>query len=120
LTVRPTTRPIQAGALRRKLRIERAVETQDAYGQAIAAFSTYRTVYGAVRSIKAAERFRSDQIEETITHRITTRFVAGCNSKMRIVDDLGPDDERTFDVVGVWDPDDRRAALVWDCVEVGI
>ena len=115
---RATTMPIQAGQLRRKLRIERATETQDAYGQPLQTWTTYRPVYGAVRPVSASERFRAAQVEETITHRITTRYIAGVSSKMRLVDDTP--EARQYEVKGVLDPDARRAALVWECVEGGV
>lgn len=113
---RVTTLPIQAGQLRRRFTIQERLEVQDAYGQPRVEWRTFRIVHGALVPLRGDERFRAEQIEAHVTHRIVTRYVAGVTSKMRILDDR----DRTFDVKAVYDPDDRRRGLVWDVEGEGV
>jgi len=107
--VKTHTYPIRPGQLRRRFTIQRRIETQDSYGQPTVQWATFGNVAGGLQSGAGDERFRADQVDAYATHRIVTRYIPGVDAKMRLVDDR----DRVFDVKAVFDPDDRRVALVW-------
>jgi len=122
---RASTLPIRAGQLRRRFTVQERIEVQDSYGQPTVTFRTLTTLRGHLSSLRGDERIRGQQAEAHVTHRITTRYPTApltpdkldrFTSKLRLVDDRS----RIFDVRAVYDPDDRRRALVWDVEGEGI
>lgn len=75
---------MRAGRLNKLITIEQATETQDATGQAVKSWATYRQVWAAIEPIKSGEHITSQQIVGEATVRIRVRADNGITEKMRV------------------------------------
>jgi SPP1 family predicted phage head-tail adaptor len=79
---------MRAGRLRHKIRLERATETQSAFGEPVKAWTLLKEVWGAVEPLKGAERQRAQQASAVEDVRIVVRWssdIASLNVKDRVV-----------------------------------
>jgi SPP1 family predicted phage head-tail adaptor len=85
---------MQAGRMDRRIKIERRVETQNAYGEAVITYDLLAELWAEKRFVSGREVFASNQFIEqgTVIYRI--RYFKGVNEKCRIVDN-----EDTYDIV---------------------
>lgn len=86
---------MRAGALRHTLVIEQPTETQDAHGQAVQTWSTFATVPGELRPVRARELVAAAQVVGELTAVARIRYLAGITEKMRVK--FG---DRIFAIVG--------------------
>jgi len=65
-----------------------------------------------IRPVSGPERFDADQLQQVVSHKVVTRYIAGVTTKHRIL--FG---SRVFDIVDVinWGERDRELALM--CLE---
>jgi head-tail adaptor len=105
---------LSAGALRRRLVIERAGGTADGGGGREIAWSPVATVFAAVRSLAADEREDFGRLDGVATHRVEVR--AGVD--LRGGDRLAAAGQ-TLRVLAVRDADARRRRLVALAEEAG-
>lgn len=111
---------MRAGPLRDRLEVLESRTTKDAGGAAVVAVVPVATVYGRVEPLSARERVAHATISSRVTHRVTLRYFRGLSAKhqLRKVDTDGQLGRRTFEIVGVTNPDERHVEHVCDVVEV--
>jgi SPP1 family predicted phage head-tail adaptor len=101
------------GLMRQRLSLEGATESTDESGALQTTWSRVTDVWGQIVPASSGERFVADRQEETITHRILTRWRADVQSGMRFR--LGG---RSFVIRAAFDPDERQRVLICRCEEI--
>jgi SPP1 family predicted phage head-tail adaptor len=104
---------MQAGKLRHRVEIQLQLTEQDVYGERTGEWIEWKKVWAQVSPISGRERLQVQQTTNTVSHRITLRFVDGLTPRHRIVFRA-----RVFNIHAVIDPDERRIQQVLDCTEV--
>ncbi len=104
---------LPVGGLRARLVLEGPVETPDTAGGVIRSWAVLSTLWGDVTTLNAQQRLEAEQIGQTVTHRVTLRFLAGLTTKQRLRRGA-----QIFLIRGVQDPDDRRRRLICTCEEI--
>lgn len=104
---------MRAGVLRHYIALQHYDETRDAAGGVTKTWTTYDSVWAALRTLSGRERDIAQQERTTLTHEITIRYR----------DDLQPDDRivydsRYFDIKDVRNFDERDKMILMRCVEV--
>ena len=102
---------IHAQRFRDLLTIQQATEARDSYNQPVAAWATWKQVYGRLWPISGRERFLAAQTHAETNYRARIRWLEGLTIKHRI-----SFNGRTFDITYIAD-DGRRRELVLDLVE---
>jgi SPP1 family predicted phage head-tail adaptor len=87
---------MEAGKLDRRITVERATTTTDAYGGEVATWVPLGTVWAAVEPISDGERFRAAEVAAQVTTRFRIRWGLGVTVEDRVVYD-----GRTYGIVGV-------------------
>ena len=64
--------------------IEETTETPDTAGGFTESWSTKTAIWAEIRPISGREIMKAEQITDTVTHIITTRYIDGITPKMRI------------------------------------
>ena len=75
---------MRAGKLRHKVTIEYRTLTADAYGGQTATWATLDTVWADLESLTGIESWQDKQQTPIITHKVTIRYRADIDPKMRI------------------------------------
>ena len=90
---------MRAGSLDRRITIERATESRDAFNSIVKAWATLTTVWASKQETRDTERVASQEVGAEITTRFQIRWsstVSDVNPKDRVIFD-----GRTYDIVGV-------------------
>lgn len=103
-----------AGELTHRYILEERVESPDGFGGHHTEWVGQGAIWGAPRVLRASDETRAAQVEEELALAVTVRFRARLASGWRLRRGA-----RTFDVVTVRDPDQRRRWLVLDVRERG-
>lgn len=103
------------GALNQRVQIQRVSNTRDDMGGMIQSWATIATVWAEVKPISAGEQFRRQQIQASASHKVTIRYR----------NDLLPSDRivwrnRTFQLKGEMNEDQRRRFSAWACEELQV
>lgn len=102
----------EIGPKRHRLTIQRRGDGENSFGQPTDAWADLAEVWGRVRTLSGRELATAIQIRPTVTHRVELRYRQ----------DLTPEDRlafngRVFQILGLWDPEERRRELYLDCCE---
>lgn len=100
------------GDLRNKIVVESFTNTPDGEGGFTEAWATNSTLWAMIQPRLGNERFFGQRIEENITHIITTRYVSGLDTSMRI-----SFDSRYFQIKSIISPMENKEYLMFLCVE---
>jgi SPP1 family predicted phage head-tail adaptor len=103
---------IPAGKLRHTITLQALTVSQDSYGGATEAWTTFATVRASVEPLQGREFFASQQVQAEVTTRFRIRYLAGVKPTMRVVFE-----GRTFDVQAVLDPNEMHRELHLMAVE---
>lgn len=60
----------------KRINIQQFTETTDAAGATKRAWADLKEVWAAIKPVSGYERLRSEQLQATVTHKITMRFVS--------------------------------------------
>mgnify|MGYP005627231447 CR=1 FL=1 len=109
------------GKMRHKLELQEKIVTADGGGSSgLTSYNTFATVFGSIVPKSGGERLFGDQLQEPITHIITTRFRRDLSFKNRIkyefVND-GASVTRVFNIKRVINVDNRDRYIEIMCVE---
>ena len=102
------------GKLRHKLHVQTQTRTSDGGGSQNVTYSDSFAVFGMIEPKTGSERVFGDQLEERITHIITTRFNRNINFKNRLQYRFNRDGAsytRTFNIKRVINRDTRDRYL---------
>lgn len=103
---------MRAGPLRHRITIQKATETQNAYGEPVASWSEFVQASASVDPISSREYFSAQRENAEITHRIRMRYRPNITHKMRVK--WG---ERVFDIRSIINANSRNRSLELLCVE---
>lgn len=106
---------MQAGKLRHRLTLEEATDTLNARGEAVPAWSTVTTLWGAIDPLSGREGFEARQLYASASHRIRLRYRAGIVPKMRLTKGA-----RVFEIDAILNVDERNRELVCLATERGL
>lgn len=104
---------MRAGPLRDRIEIQAPTSTRDAGGALVVTYATEATRWGRVEPLSSRERLIAAQSQTRTTLRIYLRFYDGLTTRHRL-----KKGSRTFGIVGVTQPDDRKRETVCDVVEI--
>lgn len=85
-----------AGRLDRRVVIERATKSQNAIGEEILTWASWRVVMMGRKDVRADERLRADQELATQTTVFTAHYIVGLRTDDRLIAD-----EQTWDIIGI-------------------
>lgn len=85
----------------------------DLAGEPVETWTTTRSEWGDLRPASVREYEQGQQMQSEITHVCWMRYFDGCNARQRLVIE-----SRTFDVVGVFNVDERNRFLKWQLKEI--
>lgn len=105
-------RPIDAGDLDQPLEFFQASGAVDAHGHKTASTSV-ASLFGNIRMMAGNELFIARQVQAKATHKVTIRYQDALDTSMWI-DHSG----RSFEILSIIDPDQRREFLEILSVEV--
>lgn len=88
--------PLQAGALDRKITIQKPEVTRGAMGGEITGWSLFASVWAEKIPLRASERLAAAQIRASQVEIFRVRYLPGLNSTMRILLE-----NQTYRIVGI-------------------
>lgn len=97
---------MRAGRLRHRVTLQQLTQVPDGGGGYTEDWTDVATVWAAVEPLRGQERYEAQQVQATLSHRITIRYRAGVEPSMRVVHD-----GRVFNVLSVIDPQERHREL---------
>ena len=103
---------MKAGAMRHKVTIEYRTLAADAYGGQTATWTTLDTVWADLESLSSIESWQDKQQTPTLTHKVTIRYRADLDPKMRIK--FG---SRYLNIAGIVNKEERNIELILMCRE---
>lgn len=103
---------MQAGKLRDRVQLQSATTSRDSIGGFSKSWTTYATVWGALKSSGGTERKEADKTHAQVTCQWEFRFRSDVMPRHRIL--FG---DRTFEITRVSDPDSMRVRILAECVE---
>lgn len=103
---------MRAGRLRHQITIEQPIRTRDEYGEDVASYQTFVTVWANKRQPGGREMFTENVTEAEIKTIFEIRFRDDIDESMR-VNWKG----NYFDIQAITDPTGREEALVLMCVQ---
>lgn len=104
---------MNAGQLRHRVTIQQLTRVEDEGGGHEENWADVATVWAAIKPMRGSERYEAQQVQSTLTHKVTIRYRAGIKPQMRIL--YG---NRIFEVEAVIDVDERHKWLELLCSEV--
>ena len=75
---------MKAGKLDHLIIVEQNTPTRDAFGGLVDSWDTYATVWAAIMPMVGTEALRADQLNTSITHKITIRYLESLSTQMRV------------------------------------
>jgi len=97
---------MRSGKLNRRVTIQQLLVTKDEYNADIESWVDLKTVWAYVEPLAGREYWQAKQVVGEITGRITIRYLAGVNEKMRII--YG---EKTYNILSVINPEEKNRIL---------
>jgi len=109
---------MQAGALRHRVTIQAATETQNDFGEVTKTWSDLATVWAAVEALSGREYFEARQLQRSTLTRMIIRWRDDVTAghRVRWTDTMGT--THTYDIESVIADRTHRAQLTLMCVEV--
>lgn len=104
---------MNAGQLRHRVTIQRFERVEDEGGGYAEDWKDVATVWAAVKPMRGNERYEAQQVQSTLTHKVTIRYRAGIKPQMRLL--YG---NRVFNIEAVIDIEERHRWLELLCSEV--
>lgn len=98
-----------AGPLRRRMVLQRRVESRERGGGTVWTFETVKPIYVRDRALSGRELFLAQQVAAEVTHELVVRRFAEIVPKARLVETSGDSPPRItyFDITAVLPHEDR-------------
>ena len=104
---------MRAGSLRHTVTVQQRTELPDAYGEPAQTWTTLHANQPAsIEPLSGRELITAQAVQSDVTHRVRMRYVAGVQTKHRIL--FG---SRVFDIRAVRNVDERNIELEMLCTE---
>ncbi len=104
---------VDPGSMRHRLTLEAPTETDDGAGGVNRGFTPVGTLWAAMTSLTGRESLQQDVLARRITHRIVLRYRPDITAAYRLRLGL-----RSFEIIALRDPDERRTFLECLCEEI--
>lgn len=104
---------MSAGKLRHRVTIQQLVKADDGYGGIVETWQDVATVWATVEPLRGSERYRAQQVQSELTHKVTMRYRPGVKPQMRLL--YG---DRVLEIEAVIDVEERHRWLELLCSEV--
>ncbi|WP_434565155.1 phage head closure protein [Thermoanaerobacterium thermosaccharolyticum] len=104
---------MNAGKLRHRATIQQLVNIDDGAGGSIETWQDIVTVWAAIEPLRGNERYTAQQVQSTLSHKVTIRYREGIKSQMRLTYK-----GRIFDIVSAIDIKELHQWLELLCSEV--
>lgn len=104
---------MQIGKLRHAIELQQEQRTPDGGGGFVRTWQTVARVRAAVEPLTGSERWRAEQVQANVSHRVTIRYRPGITTDMRVK--FGA---RVFLITAVIDPEERHRELQLLCTEL--
>ena len=102
------------GALSQRVTIQSMVETADGCGGVTVSWPAVATVWAAIMPVRGSSKELAQQRTESMKHKVSLRYRDDVSSGWRI-----SHDNRNFEILNVYDPDERKRYLVCLAEEEG-
>lgn len=101
---------MRAGPLRRRLTLQRRVQTQNSYNETVWTWADIASMWAAIHTPNSREVFAAQQVQTSSTHRIEMRYRTDLRPKDRLVEYSAdsPPEPTYYAIDGPALPDDRR------------
>lgn len=103
---------MRAGKIRHRVSIQRKTISQNSIGEGIESWSELCKRWASIEPASGSEVVIGDQINGTVTHIVTMRYLGGLTSKDRVTFN-----GRNFDINGVVNTDERNIETILACRE---
>lgn len=103
---------MQSGKLRHRITIQQPTNTAGSMGQVTTTWSDLATVWASVEPLSGSERWRAQQVQPGVSHKVTLRYLAGVTPAMRVQHGT-----RYLNIDSVLNTEERNVELVLNCVE---
>jgi SPP1 family predicted phage head-tail adaptor len=100
---------VRAGKLKRRLTLQRRVESKNAYGETVWTWADVDTIWGGDLPLTGRELFAAQQVQAQTTEKIEIRYRADVQPKMRFyeavldkyygIDAILPSERRNYVIV---------------------
>lgn len=100
------------GKLRQRIELQSVAETTDGMGGFTEVWSTFATVWADIRPVSTNERFYSQQLQATTTHKVIIRTNDNVTEKDRLIFD-----GRTFQIKGILRDLEEARYMTLECRE---
>lgn len=104
---------MNAGQLRHRVTIQQLTRVEDEGGGYEENWADVATVWAAIKPLQGNERYEAQQVQSTLTHKVTIRYRVGIKPQMRIMYQ-----GRIFNIESVIDIDEHHRWLELLCSEV--
>ncbi|WP_434632010.1 phage head closure protein [Thermoanaerobacterium thermosaccharolyticum] len=104
---------MNAGKLRHRATIQQLVNIDDGAGGSIETWQDIVTVWAAIEPLRGNERYTAQQVQSTLSRKVTIRYREGIKSQMRLTYK-----GRIFDIVSAIDIKELHQWLELLCSEV--
>ena len=101
------------GKLRHRVTIQQLVNIDDGGGGSIETWQDIVPVWAAIEPLRGNERYTAQQVQSTLSHKVTIRYREGVKPQMRLTYK-----GRVFEVESVIDVEERHQWLELLCSEV--
>lgn len=104
---------MQAGRMRHRVRIQRAVEARNGLNEVITTWSSLATVWASVEPLRGREFFDAEQVQSEVSHRVVMRAYPGLTARDRLLYD-----GRLLQIIAVIDVRERGKEFQVMCREM--
>lgn len=106
------SKPLAAGRLRHRVRIESPTRTQDAGGTLATTWDVVAEVYASIEALSVRDFIAAQAVQSKVSVRITIRHLSGLSTDMRLI---GPDGTIYKPLGFLPDADSNREYLTVPC-----
>ena len=103
---------MEAGKLRKRVRLQELTEKQNDFGEIVRSYTTYATVWAAVKPLQGRELQFAQQINAEVTYKITIRYKFNVTSEHRVIHR-----KKILEIISVINPEESDKSLVLMCKE---
>jgi SPP1 family predicted phage head-tail adaptor len=110
---------MQSGALRYRVTIQQQATSRSTMGSEQPTWTTFAQTWAGFEPLSGRELLAAKQVQGEDTTRITIRYMAGINPKMRVIflDRRQSNKTRIFDITSITNTGERNREIVMLCIE---
>ena len=94
---------MRSGSLNKRITIQELSIVKDQYNADIESWIDFKTLWARIEPLRGREYWQAKQVVGEVTGRITIRYLAGVDEKMRII--YG---NKTYNILAVINPEEKN------------